>query len=245
MLKPFFASLALFLGACASNTAPQFTPKPQSEIDIIGFAPTSLSLMPVPSFGKGRGDPFCNAQPEAAFQQQIPTRSLNRDLLDRAILYYTNRARCDRGLRALTPDRGLHQIATGHSADMVRLGFFGHKSPVKGRQTVSDRMRGGGATFQAAAENLATIKRLAIKNGQSAYPLQTAHCAFSMTPYGPPLPVRSYDQIARNLVQRWLDSPGHRENLLNPIYTRHGASGVIDPDTNLCEEISATQMFAS
>lgn len=97
----------------------------------------------------------------------------------------------------------------------------------------------------AAAENLATAKRLEISDGQPVYPLGTDRCAYSVTPRGERIAERSYDSLANNLVTRWIESPGHRKNLMNPAYTRHGASAVLDPSGRICDTISATQLFAS
>lgn len=186
----------------------------------------------------------CDAQPEAGFQTRIPAGALDTALLDRAILFHSNRARCEMGLRPLGPDPRLLAAATGHSADMVRLGFFDHTSPVPGKTTMSERLQASGVAFLTAAENLATAKRLEIGDGQPVYPLGQGRCAYSYTPRGQRVPVRTYDSLALNLVTRWLESPGHRRNLLNNEYTRHGASGVIDPSGHLCDSISATQLFA-
>ena len=186
----------------------------------------------------------CNARPDGAFQNRIPAGALDTALLDKAILFHSNRARCGMGLNPLGPDPRLQATATGHSADMVRLGFFDHTSPVPGKTTMSERLRAGGVAYRTAAENLATAKRLEIGDGQPVYPVGRDRCAYTYTPRGQRVPVRTYDSLANNLVTRWLESPGHRRNLLNADYTRHGASGVIDPAGQLCDSISATQLFA-
>jgi len=186
----------------------------------------------------------CSARPDPAFAAQVPAGALDRALLDRAILFHTNRARCAAGLSPLGPDTELRVVATGHSADMVRLGFFGHTSPVPGKATVSERLKQRGVTFRGAAENLATASRLDILSGQPVYPLGQQNCAFGLSPRGPRLPIRTYDALAQNLVTRWIESPGHRRNLMDPSYTRHGASGVLDATDGLCGQVNATQLFA-
>jgi len=234
MLRSILLALSvLTLAACAQRQA---TP---------AFLPSLPMPAPVSSPALEASATTCGARPERSFANPVAPRDLDTALLDRAILFHTNRARCDAGLNPLMPDPALRTVATGHSADMVRLGFFGHTSPVAGKATVSDRLNRRGVRFRGAAENLATSKRLAILSGQPVYPIPGQRCGFSMTPTGPALPVRSYDGLARNLVDRWIASPGHRRNLMNPGYTRHGASGVIDPGARLCESINATQLFAS
>ena len=220
------------------------TPLPFTPATIPAAPPPPPRLSALPPSGVAAPVASCATRPDPAFGTRIPAGSLDAALLDRAVLFHSNRARCRLGLRPLGPDPLLRTTATGHSADMVRLGFFGHASPVPGRATMGQRLRASGVRYRAAAENLATAKRLEIGDGQPVYPLGTDRCAYSLTPRGRRVPVRTYDSLARNLVTRWLESPGHRRNLLNPAYTRHGASGVIDPTGRICDTISATQLFA-
>jgi len=234
----------MLLASCAERqAAPAYNPPPGPFTAIP--VPTTAYFDPMPPIVQEASVASCNARPERAFQIPVGPRDLDVVLLDRAILFHTNRARCAAGLSALVPDPGLRTVATNHSIDMVRLRFFGHTSPVGGKTTVSDRLDRRGVPYRGAAENLATTKRLAIASGQPVYPVPNRRCAFSLTPNGPVLPVRTYDATARNLVDRWIASPGHRRNLMDPTYTRHGASGAIDADARLCESINATQLFAS
>lgn len=57
------------------------------------------------------------------------------------------------GLRPLQIDLGLTTAARGHSADMERLSFFSHDSPVPGKATPWDRARLAGTS--ASGENIA------------------------------------------------------------------------------------------
>ena len=56
------------------------------------------------------------------------------------------------GLNALVYDPKLCEAATGHSADMQRLNFFAHVSPVPGKSTFTDRAKLAGTT--ASGENI-------------------------------------------------------------------------------------------
>lgn len=244
MLRPFFATaLLVLIGACAAKTAPPAPPAGPPPAASVLSAPMP---MPVPVARRTASAPAasCNARPARAFAMQIPAGKLDPAILDRAILYHSNRARCRAGLRPLGADPALRAVATEHSRDMVRLGFFDHTSPVPGKTTIGDRLRLRGVPYRSAAENLATAKRLQIESGQPVYPLGQARCAYSLTPNGRRLPVRTYDSIAETLVTSWIESPGHRRNLMNPAFSRHGASGSIDPAGRLCETVNATQLFA-
>lgn len=241
MPRPLFATaLLVLIGACAARTPPPPPPSagpPPAASVFSAPVPVARRAAPVPV-------PSCNARPERAFAARIPAGGLDPAILDRAILYHSNRARCRAGLRPLGADPALRAVATEHSRDMVRLGFFDHTSPVPGKTTMGDRLRLRGVPYRAAAENLATAKRLQIESGQPVYPLGQGRCAYSLTPDGQRLPVRTYGSIAETLVTSWIDSPGHRRNLMNPDFSRHGASGSIDPAGRLCETVNATQLFA-
>ncbi len=206
--------------------------------------PPALPFTPARTAPDQASTASCASNTDAAFSMPVPGDGIDRPLFDRAVLHHTNRVRCQAGLPPLQSDDSLRHSATGHSADMVRIGFFGHTSPVPGRATMADRLRGDGVGFRRAAENLATAKRLEVESGQPVYPLGTDRCAYSLTPHGQRVPERNYDSLARHLVTRWMNSPGHRKNIMNPSYTRHGASAVLDPSGQICDTISATQLFA-
>jgi len=75
-------------------------------------------------------------------------RELTREVLalsatdhERAFLDTLNAYRRTLRLRCVEPDERLMRSARLHSEEMVRLGYFGHVSPVRGRTTPTDRAR--------------------------------------------------------------------------------------------------------
>ena len=64
-----------------------------------------------------------------------------------------NLIRCLLGLKALAIDPGLVMASRGHSADMRKLNFFAHDSPVAGKTTPWERAKLAGTT--GSAENIA------------------------------------------------------------------------------------------
>ena len=69
------------------------------------------------------------------------------------MLELLNDERRKAGLRPLVRDPAIDEVARGHSADMLRRGYFAHDTP-EGRSPF-DRMRAGNVAFIAAGENLA------------------------------------------------------------------------------------------
>jgi len=128
------------------------------------------------------------------FTQAIDANKLDAELLESAIFYETNRQRAKYGLQQLSFDHALCVCAHNHSVDMVEHNFFSHKSPVAGKTAMKDRLSQVGYVNCLCAENI-------------------AYCAVKS----------SYAETARHLVEDvWMNSEGHRRNILNGNYTHLG-----------------------
>lgn len=154
-------------------------------------------------------------------------------LIERAIHDRVNEIRRERGLSALTDGEDLAEIATYYSRRMAAEEFFAHTGP--DGQTLLDRydrfgydcrVDTGGRRYVTGGENLAYT--------YAYVPVQTEGG------------VVSYDgnetRIARGIVEGWMHSPGHRENLLRPYWEREGIGVVLDAEDGKTQVI-ATQNF--
>jgi uncharacterized protein YkwD len=65
-----------------------------------------------------------------------------------------NKERAILGLQALVLEEKLSDACKGHSADMARLGFFAHESPVKDKRTPWDRAKLAGFAGRGSGENI-------------------------------------------------------------------------------------------
>lgn len=187
----------------------------------------------------------CAARPlDGPFLKAIPGGgSHDALLLDRAVLHGVNRIRCSRGIAPLGPDRSLTQAAQMHTADMTRLGLFQHDMPVPGRETVGARLDTLGARYRRAAENIAENFYLAYQPGRAYREIDPVRCAFTYAD-GTPIERHSYASLAEAIVTQWMDSTGHRQNILNQGMTRHGFAIAPVGDKVLCGRLYATQVFA-
>jgi uncharacterized protein YkwD len=130
----------------------------------------------------------------------------------------TNDARRRGGLRALTTDAALARVARRHSADMAARGFFDHTAPDgsdanarAARDGLTCRVRVGDRTLIGFAENLAQMWTYGRwRETRSVAGVRRTYEA------------RSADEVAAQTVDGWLNSPGHRRNLLAPHATREG-----------------------
>lgn len=209
----------------------------------------ALPLGACGALGLGGGSPEAKAACKAAttadpaLNAPIDRHGMDQWLLDAAVRSAVNDRRCKRGLAPLTEDPALARAASLHSGDMVVHGFFGHTSPVAGRATPADRLALTGTGYTRLAENIATL---------SVYDFEDRHfilrdaatCDFAFARGGPAIRPRTYAGAAEALVDAWMDSAGHRRNILHPEMTRVGTGAAVKPDPAVCGELVVVQDFA-
>lgn len=141
-----------------------------------------------------------------------------------------NAARAEQGLPALAWDAALAGIALNHSRDMALRNYLSHDSPEG--DDFSARYRLAGYTCQiqighvvhTGAENIA-LGRL--------YDSVTTENGIAYHDWNTP------QAIAHRTVDGWMDSPGHRENILTPHWRHQGIGIEIGPGN----QIYITQNF--
>ena len=116
--------------------------------------------------------------------------------IEKEVIRLTNVERTRRGIRSLNTNSKLHRAAKKHSKYMMRHRYLGHSGP-KGN-TPSDRARSEGYSRYV---------------GENAF-----HYPHSRS--------RSDRRTAHLLVKGWMDSPGHRANILNREYADIGVAVV-------------------
>jgi uncharacterized protein YkwD len=111
-----------------------------------------------------------------------------------ATLCLLNAERSDRGLAALKPHRSLERAALGHGGDMVEHSYFSHDGRNGSRP--AQRIRAAGYLASGGAWRIG--ENLAWGTGELATP--------------------------RAIVAAWMNSSGHRANILQPDYREVGIS---------------------
>ena len=125
-------------------------------------------------------------------------------------LSLVNEARAERGLPALRPSERLARVAEGHAEDMLARDYYAHASPEG--DTARDRfLEAGGGPGRLVAENLARCEGC---EGPEAERL-------------------------RGFQSGWMQSPGHRANILGEGLRRFGLGFASGDGTSY-----AVQMFA-
>jgi len=206
------------------------------------YAATPAPIAAAPTRIASASCPSANAL-GPQFDAVVPPTSVDTALFDAAVLHFTNVRRCANGIAPVAGDPSLSQTAATHSNDMATLNFFGHSSPVPGRNRLPDRLKGAGIKFTDASENIAQRSRLQLISGRSFTVKDRETCDFAYD--GQKIQPHSYRSMAQEFVQAWEDSAEHRKNLFSPIYTRLGTGGSYKPNPRNCGDIVATQNFAA
>ena len=133
------------------------------------------------------------------FFPDIKPMSERTEEAERLIFDKTNAERKACGLHELTWDSNLANTAREHSVDMAQNGFFSHVN-LKG-DCPTDRARRNG---------------LVMGIGENIGKMPTGNIAgIGYVSHNP-------DSVSTAQVQSWMESPGHRSNMLYPQYTKLG-----------------------
>ena len=177
-----------------------------------------------------------------AAQTVVPTGRINQSLLNNAIRAEVNFHRCRSGLKPVgDAGRGLTTQAEKHSVWMARTQQLTHKSTVAGSATLGQRVKKAGIKFRTGSENIGMVHRYQIDNRRFKI-LNSSSCQFA-TQDGKALPAHSYATLARHAVTLWMNSPGHRKNILDKRVSRVSTAVAFDPKAQYCGRFWLTQNF--
>jgi uncharacterized protein YkwD len=150
-------------------------------------------------------------------KQRLEPGNIDLLLLDMAVFHETNRQRQQHRLPPLVFDLRVRQLAQLQSRAMAEQAFVGHENPAEPeKKTMSDRVRLIGLNPAFVAENVANAFARQYKSGRKFYIREeNGQKIYSYTPQGPNLPMHTYITFAEALVDSWMNSPGHRKNILH------------------------------
>jgi len=157
----------------------------------------------------------------ANLQQRITKMSVDADLLNAAVFWFTNIERKKHNLKQFEFHNKLQQTAVLHSEQMKRHNFFDHENTFEARyKTLTDRINSvkdnSFQGFMAWGENISDYpiikanENFTIENRNGVQRLFSAN-GTEILPY-------SYYEFAKIVVDGWMNSPGHRANILNSDY---------------------------
>ncbi len=156
---------------------------------------------------------------------------LSLSLLEIRVHELINKQRTENGLGALQFDPALADIARNHSEDMAAQDYFAHVNPAGLDPTArgiaagySCRKNYGSYYTYGLAENLFQNN---LYSSATYYSNRTTVYAWT-----------SPEEIAQSSVAGWMNSSGHRENILTPSYGREGIGVAI-----VSEKVYITEDF--
>lgn len=185
--------------------------------DTGGIGETAFTPPPVPKGipkAKTAADLMLNYSQYAnsPSQQLQNNQATFLDAVELRVLELTNAERRKKRLKPLQPEDSLQTAARAHSLDMLVRQFFDHANP--NGQTPHDRIA-------------IVHRRLIGTTGENIW--MQEGWDFSQV-----------DELAKQAVEGWMNSPGHRENILRKEYTHLGVGGV-----GKAGKVWLTQNFAS
>jgi uncharacterized protein YkwD len=164
-----------------------------------------LALAPLPAVARARGsvDARASVAAERCADGDAMPGLVPDQTIQAATLCLMNAERAARGVRALHADADLARVARGYANQMVRQGFFAHTSPAG--STMLSRIRS--TRYLRDVRSWSVGENLAWGTGPLATPRAT--------------------------VRAWMDSPGHRRNLLDRSFADVGIGVVAGAPTRL------------
>lgn len=178
---------------------------------------------------------------KVAAQSIVPASRINQKLLSDAVRSEVNYHRCRAGLPAVSSAGApLAKEARGHSRWMAKSQQLTHRSTVPGRASLKQRIKASGLPFRTGSENIGMVHRYQVDNRRFKV-LSSSQCKFEAN--GKTLPPHSYASLSRHIVDLWMNSPGHRKNILDRKAKQVSTAVAFDPNAQFCGRYWLTQNF--
>ncbi len=175
---------------------------------------------PVPSEKSTPLPPFPTAGTISAVKNPF---TISTDALEQRVHDLINQQRTARGLASLRFDPALADIARKHSEDMAAQDYFAHVNPAGQNPTAR-----GIAAGYTCRKNYGSYYTYGIAENLFQNNLYSSATYYSNreTVYD----WNSPEEIAQTTVGGWMNSSGHRENIVTPTFDRQGIGIAIAPD---------------
>ncbi len=185
-----------------------------------------------------------NFRKAQVFKETIDLNNPDLARLHAVVFYLTNEQRIKEKLSELTYHPKLEESSILHSENMVKHDFFSHYNPhSKKLRDPNDRARFVGILNPYLAENIVESFVLQYNAGDEVYP--EGKGIFSYKPNGDPIGPHSYLSLGETMIDRWMNSPQHRDNILSKkaVQLGCGTAFYLKEDFNEMPAVIATQNF--
>lgn len=168
-----------------------------------------------------------------ALYEAIDFNNVNFPLLQASIFYVTNEERKKAKLQPFEFRSEIESVASGHAQDMVKYGFYSHTSQIRIKRTLLDRFHLEGLNPEYYGENICSTYGLQYQTGRKVNPpYSSGEFTYAFTSKKEVIPPHSYLSFAKSVVKLWMDSPSHRQNILNPLFTTLGCGARVYREKN-------------
>jgi uncharacterized protein YkwD len=155
-----------------------------------------------------------NFREEPLFHEYLNFDSLDYKRIHAAIFYITNEIRAEKNLSFLAFSPELEKSSQIHSKDMYEKKFFSHTNPYsRKKKTPNDRAGLVGIVNPYLAENIAEIFGLQYTSREKVFVRGSGKFSYKMD--GELIKPHTYISLAESLVMNWMNSKGHRKNILS------------------------------
>jgi len=140
--------------------------------------------------------------------------SINIRELEKKIHELINKERRKQGLQPLRLDEKLSIIARKHSKDMAENDYFSHTN-----------LRGKSSTDRGIKEGYYCRKDFGSYYTEGLAENIFQNWLYDSITYYDGIPIHNWntmEDLAQSTVQGWMESPGHKNNILNPSFDREG-----------------------
>jgi len=144
--------------------------------------------------------------------EQADEEDLNPREIEQLVHDRVNEERQERGRQVLDFDSELANIARGHSTHMAEERFYAHETP-------------GGETFEDRYARAGYACRIPLGNNQYAVGSENLGSTYAYIMLETGDGATQYDtneEVANAIVDSWMNSEPHRENLLKPYWDDEG-----------------------
>jgi len=179
----------------------------------------------------------------AGASQIVPTKNLNQSLFNQAVLSEVNYVRCKAGIGPVKLAGGLINVAGTHAAWMASKSHLSHKSTIRGQSSVKERVLASGLRVRRGSENIGNVPRYQFGGSTRIRIKSNSRCEFTTTS-GKVIAPHSYATLASQIVDMWMNSPGHRKNVLDRHATSVGHAIDFDARASHCGQYYLAQNFA-
>lgn len=151
-----------------------------------------------------------------SFNEKINFDNIDYPRLSACIFYATNEQRVKYNLSRVEFNIYLEKSASLHSKNMVENNFFSHNDSTNPKYaTHKDRAFSAGIANPMIAENIAESFGIQYRAGANVFPVNMEKGDFSYTYNGSIIPNHTYLSFADQVIDQWMNSSGHRANILS------------------------------